>query len=466
MLLIRGGTVVKAEGSLRADVLVDGERIAAVGPRLTAPGARTLDATNRLVLPGAIDPHVHMALPAGEGLVSSDDFVSGSRAALAGGTTTLIDFATPAPGESLRSAVEARMAAAARSLCDWSLHPSVTSWRDDTAGDVAWCMERGLPSFKVYLAYQERGLGLRDRDLLRLMSAAAASGALVLAHCENGDAVSFLTQRLLAQGKRSARFHPLSRPPEVEAEAVERALILAEDRGCSLYVVHVSTAEAAETIRRARLSGRAAFAEACPHHLLLDDSCYEREDAADFVMSPPLRSPSHPPELWRALADGTLDAVSTDHCPFMRKDRRRSLDDFSRIPNGVAGVEHRLALLWTFGVLAGRIPESRFVQLVATGPARIFGLAPAKGAIEAGADADLVIWDPGREWEIRAATQKQRCDSTVYEGLRVKGRAETVLLRGRVVVEGGEIRGREESGRFVARRGPPRAAPAARPEGR
>ena len=458
MLLIRGGRVVTANASSRADVLVDGERIEAVSSEIPPAGARVIDATGRLVLPGAIDPHVHMALPIGGGVTSSDDFVSGSAAALAGGTTTLIDFVTPAPDQSLKSAVKARKAEAEAALCDWSLHASVVSWRDDSAREMAWCVEQGLPSFKVYLSYQERGLGLRDGDLLRVMAAAAASRGRVLAHCENGDAVSFLRERLLAQGRRAPRFHAQSRLPEVEEEAVRRAIALAGLAECALYVVHVSTAAAAEAIRHARSRGLAVDGEACPHHLLLDESRYEGEDAADFVMSPPLRPASEPPALWRAIAGRVLDVVSTDHCPFSRSDRVRDLSDFTRIPNGVAGVEHRLPLLWTHGVLSGRISENRFVELVSTAPARLFGLAPRKGLVQPGADADLVIWDPDRAWEIRAATQRQRCDTTVYEGLRVRGRAETVLLRGRIVVEGGELTGRPNGGRFVARApvdGPP-----------
>ncbi len=452
MLLIRGGTVVKAKGSTPADVLVDGERIAAVGPELSAAGARVIDASGRLVLPGAIDPHVHMALPVGSGLVSSDDFVSGSRAALAGGTTTIIDFATPGPGQSLTEAVQSRRAEAALSPCDWSLHPSVTAWGEQTERQMKWCVKQGMPSFKVYLAYQERGLGLDDAALLRVLDAASVSGALVLAHCENGAAVAFLRERLLAGGCTSARWHPRSRPPEVEAEAVGRAVTLAALAGCPLYVVHVSTAAGAEAIRLSRARGRAVSGEACPHHLLLDEGCYERQDAADFVMSPPLRPPGEQGALWDALADGTLDVVSTDHCPFQR--RERAAGDFASIPNGVAGVEHRLTLLWTFGVASGRLSASRFVELVAAAPARIFGLAPAKGAVEPGADADLVIWDPDVEWEIRAAAQRSRCDSSVYEGMRVRGRAETVLLRGRVVVEAGRLLEPLPPGSFVARQRP------------
>lgn len=449
MLLISGGTVVKAEGSTRADILVEGERIAAVAPRLSAPAARMIDAAGRLVLPGAVDAHVHMALPVGPGLVSSDDFVSGSAAALAGGTTTIIDFATPAPGQPLPEAAEARKAEAAHSLCDWSLHATVTAWSEQTAADMRWCVEQGMPSFKVYLAYQERGLGLDDAALLRVLDAASTSGALVLAHCENGAAVSFLRQRLLGGGRTAVRWHPHSRPPEVEAEAVGRAVALAAVAGCRLYVVHVSTAAAAEAIRLSRARGQAVYGEVCPHHLLLDAGCYEREDAPDFVMSPPLRPSAELPALWSALAGGTLDVVSTDHCPFLRRERNNA--NFAMIPNGVAGVEHRLSLLWTHGVASGRMSASRFVEAVATAPARIFGLAPAKGAIEPGADADIVLWDPDAAWEIRAAAQRSQCDTSVYEGWRGRGRAETVLLRGRVVVEGGRLVEGLAPGRFVPR---------------
>jgi dihydropyrimidinase len=461
MILVRGGTVVTSRWSGRADVLVDGETIRAVGLDLAAGGSRVIDATGRLVFAGGVDPHVHMALPIGGGLRSSDDFSTGTRAALSGGTTTIIDFVTPVPGEALERAVEHRLVEAAGSLCDYALHVSVVSWGDRTADEMKACVDAGYSSFKVYLAYKERGLGLADGDLLGVLEAASALDAVVLGHCENGDAVSHLQRRLVGRGDRAPRFHALSRPPEVEVEAVGRAIALAGIAGCRLYVVHVSTAGAAQAIARARAAGQEVHGEVCPHHLVLDSGCYERpeREAAAFVMSPPLRPASEPPQLWNALARGTLETVATDHCPFLRRDRERDLADFTRIPNGVGGVEHRLALLWTFGVGAGRFDASRFVALACEAPARIMGLYPRKGALEPGSDADIVVWDPDRERTITAATQVQRCDTCVYEGLRVRGRAETVLLRGRVVVSRGEVERDLAPGRLL-RRGPGQSRPA------
>ncbi len=442
-LLIRGGTVVTPEGSRVADVLVEGERIAGVAPSLPEPPGpvEVVEAEGLLVLPGGVDPHVHMQLPVGNGLVSADGFDSGSAAALAGGTTTIVDFVTPGRDESLVAAYRARREEAAAARCDVALHGSVTAWRADTADEMARLVEtEGVRSFKIYLAYLET-IGVRDDVALRVMDASAALGATVLVHSENGDAVSFLQRKLLAAGVTGPEGHPRSRPPEVEEEAIGRAILLARVTGATLYVVHVSTAGGVEAIARARREGLPAMGETCPHYLLLDEREYHRPDfgGAAFVLSPPLRTAEHRAALWAALRDGTLDVVSTDHCPFTRADRERGRRDFTRIPGGGAGVGHRLALLYTHGVAAGRLSLERFVELVAEAPARAFGLFPKKGRIAPGADADLVLWDPRAAGTISAATHRHRTDESLYEGFQTAGAPWAVYLRGRLAFDGRKV---------------------------
>jgi len=445
--------VVTPDGARLADVLVEDGRIAAVEASLPAPrgAVEEVDAGGLFVLPGGVDPHVHMALPVGGGLVSADDFDSGSAAALAGGTTTLIDFVTPAREQSLEDAFEARRAEARASRCDVALHGSVTGWRPETAAEMARLVEARLTrSFKIYLAYLET-IGIRDETALQVMETAASLGATVLAHCENGDAVSFLRRRLLQAGVTGPEGHPRSRPPEVEVEAVRRAILLAGVAGATLYVVHVSTAGGAAAIREARLRGLPVNGEVCPHHLLLDEREYLRPgfEGAAYVLSPPLRTAEHRAALWEALERGELEAVSTDHCPFTTADRRHGLDDFTRIPGGGAGVEHRLTLLHTHGVLPGRITLERFVELVAEAPARRFGLWPQKGRIAPGADADLVLWDPKASGTISAATHRHRTDESLYEGFATTGAPRAVYLRGRLAFDGRRILLPPGTGRFI-----------------
>ncbi len=451
-ILICGGTVVTAQGCMLADVLVEGETITAVDPSIPTRNAHhEVDATGLLVLPGGIDPHVHMELPVGGGLVSADDFASGSGAALAGGTTTIIDFVTPNRDERLADAHRARRERAETSRCDVALHGTVTTWRSGMGLEMEEVATlEGTTSFKIYLAYLDT-IGIEDDAALRVMEAAGRLGCTVLAHCENGQVVSFLQRRLLKDGVTGPEGHPLSRPAEAEEEAVGRATLLARTAGCSLYVVHVSTRGGVRAIAAARASGLAVHGETCPHYLLLDEALYRTGgfDTARYVLSPPLRRREHRDALWTALADSTLEVVSTDHCPFTAADKRRGRDDFTRIPGGGAGVEHRLALLFTHGVAENRFGPERFVELVAEAPAKRFGLWPAKGRIQPGADADIVLWDPKEAAAISAATHRHHTDLSLYEGFRTVGGPRAVYLRGRLAFDGRRVLSPPGAGRML-----------------
>jgi dihydropyrimidinase len=456
-ILVRGGTLVSDGRCRPGDVLLDGETIAAAGDGAAAPAAvdRVLDASGCLVFPGGVDPHVHLELQTEAGR-SADDFVSGTRAALAGGTTTVIDFVTPGRDEPLAAALAARLQAAGRSACDCLLHMSVTSWRDTMPAELEACRrDAGIVSVKAYLAYRET-IGIPDREFLALLDAARRLRLLTLVHAENGDMVRYLQLGLLAAGRRSAAYHPESRPPEVEADAVGRALLMARLAGAPLYIVHVSTRQAIEAVAAARRAGQIAIAETCPQYLLLDEALYrgDAEAAAEAVMSPPLRSTEHRQALWQALAEGTLQALGTDHCPFDREAKRRhAADDFTRIPGGCGGVEYRLSLLFTYGVAAGRITPERFVDLVSTRPAKLFGLYPRKGTLRPGSDADLVVWDPGTRWTAAAAEQHQCGGSTLYEGLELQGAPRFVLSRGETVLQEGRLEAEAGRGRWLGRGG-------------
>ena len=453
-VLVRGGTIVTDGRSFAGDIRIEGGTIVAVEKKITAAAPdRVIDAAGCEVFPGGVDPHVHLELETANG-TSSDDFASGSRAALAGGTTTILDFVTPARGEPLLAALAARKAAAAGSLCDYGLHMSVTAWDAKRPPELeACCRLEGIQSVKTYLAYRET-IGLGDREFLAVLDAARRLNLLVMVHAESGEMVSYLQDKLLAQGESAAGNHPLSRPAEVEGDAVRRALLMARLAGIPLYFVHVSTRQGIEAVGAARRAGQTAIAETCPQYLLLDESRYQGDaaSASAFVMSPPLRSPEHQAALWAALASGVVQTLASDHCPFTLEQKARfAASDFTRIPGGVGGIEFRLALLYTFGVLPGKLPLARFVDLVSTKAAKIFGLYPRKGTIRPGSDADLVVWDPGRRWTAAAARQWQRCDHTVYEGLRLQGGPRAVLRRGTPVVEDGRLAADPGPGAYLAR---------------
>ena len=415
---------------------------------------KVLDASGQLVFPGGVDPHVHLALPVA-GTVSADDFASGTTAALAGGTTTVIDFVHPERGQDPMRALADRRREAAGAVIDYGFHMAITWWGETTPDAMARCVhDEGIASFKVYMAYLD-SVGIDDRDLVRVMECSAELGALLVVHAEHGVVIEHLREKLARQQGPLAdpALHPRSRPPATEGEATERALMLARLTGAPLYVFHMTCEESVTALATARTRGQVAFGETCPHYLLFDDSVYHRPgfEGAAFVVAPPIRPAGHQDVLWRALTNDTLQVVSTDHCPFTWAQKELGRRDFRQIPGGAAGIEHRLALLYHFGVGQGRIDLHRFVDLVSTRPAKLFGLFPRKGSLAPGSDADLVLWDPDATQTLSAATHHHRCDTSLYEGLELRGAPTTVVTGGRISFHDGEPRTKPGDGRFVAR---------------
>ncbi len=451
-ILIKSGTVISSSETTDADVLIRDGVIARTGHGLAEDDAdRIIDARGRYILPGGVDPHVHMHLPVAGGF-SSDDFFTGSRAALYGGTTTIIDFVTPSRGESLPRALEKRKREAEISMTDYAFHVSPVEWRNTTCDEIRECIKMGVTSFKVYMAYKST-VGLDDEDLLRVMKCVAEAGGMVTVHCELGNEIEKLRDLFVSQNNASPYHHALSRPPALEAGAVEKAIKMAGSVHCPLYIVHVSSAESLRHIREARLRSQRVFGETCPQYLLLDDSKYRGGflQTAPYVISPPLRTREDTDALWGALSDGTLSTAGTDHCPFTMEQKKAGIDDFRKIPGGAGGVEHRLELLHTYGVLTNRLTFNQMVNIFSTMPAKIFGLYPHKGEIAAGSDADIVIWNPDSEKTISAATHHQNCDINIYEGLRVKGKADYVIAGGNVIIENGQLLHPERTGKYLFR---------------
>jgi len=452
-ILIKSGTLV-SEGRRRvADIRCRDGVIVEVSENLeTLAKERIVDAGGQLVFPGGVDPHVHMELPVA-GTVSSDDFASGSAAGLAGGTTTLIDFVHPERGQDYLEALAARRLEGEESVVDFGLHMALTWWGERSAEWMEQCVGRGVPTFKIYLAYKTT-VGIDDEEIARAMAAARQAGGMIIAHAEHGEVVEQLRDRFAAEGKTEPRYHPLSRPPELEGEATQRVARLAGAAGARLYVVHVTCREAVEALAAAQAQGWDVHGETCPQYLLLEDSVYDQPDfeGASFVIAPPIRPAGHQDVLWKALDAGVLEVVATDHCPFTMDQKRLGRDDFRLIPGGAGGIQHRLALLYTFGVGAGRVELEQFVDLISTGPAKRFGLYPRKGSLNVGSDADLVVWDPSATATISAQTDRHRCDRSIYEGLEVRGLPSTVIANGRIRFAAGELRAERGCGRFLRRR--------------
>jgi dihydropyrimidinase len=451
-ILLRHGTIVNADGQRRADVLVDGERIAAIGPALTERADLVIDAAGRLILPGGVDVHTHLDLPMGS-FRTSDDFETGTIAAACGGTTTVVDYATQARGGTLREALDTWMArATGRAVVDFGFHVCISDLRPDVEVELAAMVDAGAPSFKVFMAYPGR-LMLNDGEIFRVLRRAAALGARVCLHAENGQVIDVLVREALAAGRTCPGAHALTRPALAEAEAVHRGIALAEMAGAGLYIVHLSSSQALQEVTAARRRGLPILAETCPQYLFLSDEAYDGPwlEGAKFVMSPPLRPRQAQEKLWRGLSAGDLDTVATDHCPFLLADKARGRDDFSQIPNGAPGIEHRLPLLFDGGVDAGRLSLERFVEVTAAAPARIFGLAPRKGTVAEGADADLVVFDPDGTTTISATTHHMRVDYNPYEGRRLAGAIDLVMARGEIVVDHGRFVGAPGRGQFLRR---------------
>jgi dihydropyrimidinase len=454
--VVRGGVVLTSSGAFQADVGIVGERIAWVAGGLDAQGAETIDARGCFVLPGGVDAHTHLDMPLA-GSSTADDFETGSLAALCGGTTTIVDYAAQASdGSLLRGLEEWRARAEGRCACDFSFHMTISSLGEGALREMALIAREGCPSFKVFMAYPGRMM-LDDGAIFRVMLRAREVGAVVCLHAENGPLIEVLVRRALERGHRAPRYHPATRPMAAESEAAHRGVVLAEAAKAPLYLVHLSTGEAALEVRRARSRGLSVFGETCPQYLYLTEEAYGAPgfEGAKFVMSPPLRPASEPPRLWEALRKGWLQAVGTDHCSFnFRKGRglskRAGLEDFSRIPGGVPAVENRMLLLWE-GVCRRRISARRFVEVASTGPARIFGLYPRKGSIAQGSDADIVILDPKRRTRVLARTHHMNVDYNPFEGMTLSGGIRDVLIRGRRAVRMFRPAAKPPQGTFLRR---------------
>ncbi|MGI9224300.1 MAG: dihydropyrimidinase [Woeseiaceae bacterium] len=453
-VLIKGGTVVNADRSVRADVLCEDGLITAVGEGLDAPkGATVVDAGGQFVMPGGIDPHTHMQLPF-MGTVASEDFETGTAAGLAGGTTMIIDFVIPNPQQDVMEAYHQWREWAEKSVSDYTFHVAITWW-DDTVHKAMGTLvnEHGVNSFKHFMAY--KGAIMADDEILvNSFTRAIELGAIVTVHAENGELVFRLQKELFEKGITGPEGHPLSRPPQCEGEAANRAIRIAEVLGVPLYVVHNSCIQSLEAITRARNEGQRVFGEVLAGHLLVDDSVYLNKDfefAAAHVMSPPFREKKHQDALWRGLQSGNLQTTATDHCCFCADQKAMGKDDFRLIPNGTAGVENRMEVLWHHGVGTGRLTANEFVAVTSTNAAKIFNVYPRKGSVTVGADADIVVWDPEATKTISAKTHFQNVDANIFEGMTVTGCASHTLSQGKVVFADGKLDVERGVGRYVNR---------------
>ena len=455
-ILIRNGTIINADDAQLADVLIEGERIAAVAASIDPAGHTLVDATGLLVMPGGIDVHTHLDMPFG-GTTSADDYLTGTRAAAIGGTTTVIDFALQSRSHTLAEALAIWDAKAEGKACiDYSLHMAITDLgsNNETLAEMEQMVARGITSFKLFMAYP--GVLMIDDGLMfRVMQKAAKLGALICVHAENGGEIDVIVAQALAEGKTAPHFHALTRSVEAEAEATHRAIALAQMAGATVYIVHLSNEDSLRELKAAQVRGLRALAETCTQYLVLsleEQMPGKSFDEAKYVFTPPLREKRHQAPLWQALADGVLSVVSTDHCPFRFADQKSlGKDDFSKIPNGGPGIENRMQLLWHHGVNSGLLTPERFVALTAYDPARIFGMT-TKGQVAPGFDADLLLWDPAAEYTISAATQAMNTDYSMFEGWKVRGNTHSVYSRGELVVSGGKFIGQPGRGRFLHRK--------------
>jgi len=448
--VIKGGTVVNADRSFTADVLVENGIITGVGDNLS--GDNSLDASGCYVMPGGIDPHTHLEMPF-MGTYSSDDFESGTRAALSGGTTMVVDFCLPAPGQSLLEARQMWDNKTSKASCDFSFHMAITWWSEQVFNEMATVVDSGINTFKHFLAYKG-ALMVNDDEMYSSFKRCAALGAMPLVHAENGDVVAQLQQSLMEDGNCGPEAHAYSRPTQVEGEASNRAIMIADMAGVPLYIVHVSCEEAHEAIRRARQNGKRVYGEPLIQHLTLDESEYANSDwdhAARRVMSPPFRNKLHQDSLWAGLAAGSLQVVATDHCAFTTEQKRFGVGDFTKIPNGTGGLEDRMPVLWSRGVNTGRLTMNEFVAVTSTNIARILNAYPKKGVVMEGADADIVVWDPARSKTVTADKQQSAIDYNVFEGFELTGLPRFTLTRGQVAVTEGAMNTQEGHGKFVPR---------------
>ena len=453
--LIKNGTIVNADATTRADVLVDGEKIALIGTDLAATADRTVDASGKWVIPGAIDVHTHMELPFG-GTAAKDTFETGTRAAAFGGTTTIVDFAVQPRGKALRDGLDAWHEKADGNACiDYGFHMIISDVRDDVLDEMDTLVDEGVTTFKLFTAYP--GVFFSDDgSIFRAMQQSAKNGGLIMMHAENGLAIDVVAGQTFDAGNTDPYYHGTSRSPVLEGEATNRVIRLAEVAGAPVYIVHLSAREALNEVRRARDEGLPAFAETCPQYLFLSlEDMGDGFNGAKFVCSPPLRPADHAEDLWLGLLKDDLQVVSTDHCPFdFHEQKEMGIGDFRKVPNGLPGVENRVDLLHDGGVVAGRLSPNRWVEVISTAPARMFGL-PQKGAVAVGLDADLVIYDPARKHTISASTHHMNVDYSCYEGREVTGAADVVFSRGKILVDGDEWLGARGDGQFLKRQRSP-----------
>lgn len=452
MTIIQHGTLVLPDGLMQGDLAFENGVITRIAPAIEAgAGDAVCEAAGCLVFPGFIDAHTHLDMDSGT-TVTADDFASGSRAAACGGTTTLVDFATQERGGTLTDALDAwHRKAEGKCACNYAFHMAVTDWNEQTRAELPRMFERGVTSFKAYYAYDN--LRLDDAQMYDLLSALRPFGGVLGVHCENGTLVNRLQREQLEKGVTGPAGHPASRPPVVEAEAIRRLCAVAKLADSPVHIVHLSSAEGLEEVRRARAAGQKVWAETCPQYLLLDESLYQLEgfEGAKYVMSPPLRSPADREALRAAVLGGEIDTISTDHCSYRFSDQKAlGRDDFTRIPNGAPGIEHRPALIYTSFVASGLMTAAQMCRLLSENQAKLFGMWPHKGQLAQGADADITVWDPQARWVIRAEAQHQNVDYTPYEGFEAAGRARAVYVGGQLAAKDGEPSG-ASAGRYVKR---------------
>jgi len=452
--LIVNGTVATASDTFQADIGIEHGKIIVIGKSLPKDNAaKIIDAAGKLVLPGGIDVHTHLDMPFG-GTTSADDFETGTRAAAFGGTTTIIDFAIQYKDQSLRTAFDTWMQKAeSRAMIDYAFHCIITDLPDARLDEMNAMVREGVTSFKLFMAYPGV-LMLDDASIFKALQMSAKNGAMVCMHAENGSAIDVIVKQALAQGKTAPKYHALTRPTTAEAEAVGRAVALAEMAGAPLYIVHLSSFDALEKVREARDRGLPVYAETCPQYLYLslEDMDKPGFESAKYVFTPPLREKWNQEKLWTGLKHDQLSVVSTDHCPFCFKEQKElGKDDFTKIPNGGPGIEHRMSLIYSGGVADGRFSLNRFVELTATTPAKLFGLYPKKGTIAVGSDADVVIFDTKRKHTISAETHHMRVDYSMFEGITVTGMPDIVISRGKILVENNSFFGKAGSGNFLKR---------------
>lgn len=452
-LILKGGKIVSYKITYFSDIKVDGEKIVEIGENLESKDCEIVDVSGSYIIPGGVDTHTHFDLDTGT-TITADDFISGTKAAIAGGTTTILDFATQSKGKSLKAGLEEwHHKARNKAYCDYGFHMAITDWSDSVCDEMDEMIKQGVSSFKLYMAYKGT-LQVDDSVIYKALEKSKNIGAIIGFHCENGDLVCELVDKNLKENHISPQYHAASRPPMLEAEATSRLMKIAEITKSKVCVVHLSCKESLDEVLKAKERGVDVVVETCPQYLLLNEDKYKLEgfEGAKYVMSPPLRNVKNNDILWKALEQNQIDTIGTDHCSFnYKKQKELGIEDFSKIPNGAPGVEHRVGLLYTYGVSTNKISINRMVELLSTNPAKIYGLYPQKGAIEVGSDADLVVLNPNKTKVIKAEDQVQNVDYTPYENYRLNCEIERVYLRGKEVSRNGKVIDNFPTGKYLKR---------------